>query len=122
MNRIFVLMALIALTFVATIGVVGLSKFSAQQASENARSRLADSQEKPSIESTPAGPISVTKQAFEAIKWGMPEVEVRKIMGGEGFVQSDSGRIKIVTFREGSKLIGVTYRDGRLAGKTQVGL
>jgi len=122
MNRTFLVIALIALTFVATIGVVGLSKFSAQQASENARSRSADSQEKPSVESTPAGPISVTKQAFDAIKPGMSEADVRKIIGGEGFVQSDSGGIKIVTFQEGTKLIGVTFRGGRLAGKIQVGL
>lgn len=109
MNRTFVVLALVALTFVATIGIVGESKFTAQQA----------------FESAPAGPISVTKQAFDAIKSGMSEDDVRKIMGGAGDVQSDRGergRIKIVSFREGTKVIGVTFRDGRLAGKTQVGL
>jgi len=122
MNRTFVVMALIALTFVATIGVVGVSKFSAQQAFENVRSQSKDSHEKPSVEGTATGQINVTKQAFDSIKPSMSEADVRKIMGGEGFVQSDSGRIKIVTYREGTKLIGVTFRDGRMAGKIQVGL
>ena len=52
----------------------------------------------------------------------MAEAEAYRIMGSEGVVQSDNGSVKITSWREGTKLIGVTFRNGRLAGKTQYGL
>ncbi len=117
MNRIIA-----ATGLVLVFGAVAFVGFQAQQPPENGQRKPTDVQERPAAENAVVGPIEVTKQTFEAIKSGMTEADVRKIIGGDGAVQSDNGRIKIVSWREGTKLIGVTFRDGRMAGKTQIGL
>jgi len=101
-----------------SLGAVIFGGCSAKQPADIPNTRPVNFQARPSDVPPPA----VTKLAFDALKTGMSEAETYKIMGGEGDVQSDNGGVKIVSWRDGTKLIGVTFRNGRLAGKTQFGL
>jgi hypothetical protein len=122
MNRHFTQTAL-----TATIGALMLVGCSAKQPAamlevQAAGFQVQQNDEKIPVQNIPAQTITVTKQAYDALKLGMTEAQACKIIGGDGAVQSDNGRIKIVSWRDGTKLLGVTFRDGKLAGKTQFGL
>jgi|SRR3954451_6202046 hypothetical protein len=113
MNRVVAAIAL-----AVSVGTVMLGGCSAKAPAEIPNVRPANFQP----QASGARRTPVTKEAFDALKTGMPEAATYKIMGSEGVVQSDNGTVKITLWRDGTKMIGVTFRNGRLAGKTQYGL
>ncbi len=66
--------------------------------------------------------LGVTRQAYEMLTPGMSEARVRIIIGESGVEQSSIGTAVTKCWQENGSAIVVTFQDGALVGKSQVGL
>jgi len=65
--------------------------------------------------------VGVTMQAYTLLKPGMSEIDARNIIGGEGVEQSSAGSIVTKCWQDKGRAIVLTFQDGKLVGKSQVG-
>ena len=66
--------------------------------------------------------IGVSLQAYSLLKLDMAEVDARNIIGGEGIEQSSAGNVVTKCWRDKGKAIVLTFQDGRIVAKSQLGL